>query len=287
MLEDKLGALVQGARDVVDAMQQTTVDAADEMGGLVRESVGELCEAVDATAGAVREALPKTDDLIAQAALLPGVRVDREKFLSDAFRGCDARTVDQAMATSPLEAGIPLDKLSRVAGKALGKEARRTTVLSMASGLPGVATAAATIPADLVQFYGHLLRAIQMLSYLYGWRDTCSLPEGEPDEGTRLTLVLFLGVMAGDERADALLERVARIRPYADVRTTIARNPVTRQVADSLGSRMVHRVGGQAVGKAVPIAGAIIGGTLSYGGFSDMWKRLRMQLERIESGQKV
>ena len=263
---------------------------------MIGEAIGKLREGVDEVARAVTdelredaeqvrdaalEALPSTDDLLVQAVLVPGVRIDREGYLREALHRHRQCEVDAAVATSPADAGVSVRELHRLAGKSLGKEARRTTVLSFAAGIPGGAAAAATIPADMVQLYGHLLRAVQMLSYLYGWRDTCHIEEGEMSEATRRALVLFLGVMAGDERADEELARLAPLRERDGVRTALLSSDAMREVSDSLGARMAQRVAGQAVGKAVPIAGAVISGTMSYGGFSDMWKRLRHVLDGI------
>lgn len=190
-------------------------------------------------------------------------------------------TVRAAIELTPVQANIPLPQLRRIAGKMLGREARRTTVVSIAAGLPGAMAAATTIPADLAQLYAHLLRAIQMLSYLYGWRDVCCVTEGEMDPSTRRAIILFLGAMAGDVQAESELARLAPLRMTDGLTDAICESDVVDAVTVNLEGRMAHRMTGQVVGKTIPLAGAVISGTLSYGGFSDMWKRLRDVLERI------
>ena len=41
--------------------------------------------------------------------------------------------------------------------------------ISAALGMPGGVAMSATIPADIVQYYGYTLRAAQKLMYLYGF----------------------------------------------------------------------------------------------------------------------
>lgn len=275
--DDQL-TLLDRASGLISAADAAATGFVEDARDLVHAGADEVRQLVDETVTGVRDALPTLDEVLAQAALLPGVSVDREEFLRQALGRRHARVVEQAVRHTPAHAGLSTKELSKLAGKALGKEARRTTVMSMAAGVAGGAAAAASIPADLVQFYGHLLRAIQMLSYLYGWRDTCYVPTGRMDEDTRRALILFLGVMAGIAQADAELARVAPLRETGGVARALAAGEACGAIADALAARMTQRLGGQVAGKAVPIVGAIISGTISYGGFSDMWKRLRKQL---------
>ena len=41
--------------------------------------------------------------------------------------------------------------------------------ISLALGAPGGVAMVATLPADIAQYYGYMLRAIQKLLYLYGF----------------------------------------------------------------------------------------------------------------------
>lgn len=281
MLSNEFKKMREGVQGMADLITTTANDAVHEVADIATQTATELRDAMDATVQEARNTLPSVEDLLVQAASLPGVRVDRAEFLRSALQKYPDDVIHKALVWTPIHAGIPLSKLWRMAGKALGKEARRTTVVSAAAGLPGVAVAAATIPADMIQLYGHLLRAIQMLSYLYGWRDACRLPEGDMDTAAKRVLVLFLGVMAGDERADAELVSLSAYRDADGVREAACTNDAADAVARRLEERMAHRMTGQVVGKSIPLAGAVISGTMQYGGFSDMWKRLRQKLAEI------
>lgn len=287
--------LRDNVQDLANTITTTAVDAMREIQDLAKESATELRdaaedttthmqEAMDQAAEQVRDTLPSFDEVLSQVVYLPGVRVDRTEYLSVVLSRYPLAVVREAVKQTPVRAGIPLKKLHRIAGKSLGKEARRTLAASVVAGLPGGMAAAVTIPTDVLQLYAHLMRAIQMLSYLYGWRDTCRIDGEQMDEGAMRAIILFLGVMAGDGRADRALELLAPLRQTNDVHSALVSDEceeVVRVVADGLAVRMAHRMTGQVVGKSVPLAGAVISGTISYGGFSDMWKRLRKQLEAI------
>jgi hypothetical protein len=71
-----------------------------------------------------------------------------------------------------------------------------STGASFVAGLPGGLAMAATIPADMLQFYGIALRMAQELAYLYGESD---LWNGEFLDNDKVTnqLILYCGVMLG------------------------------------------------------------------------------------------
>ena len=282
MLDEELDKLRAGVREATDLISTTATDASREVCELAVDSATQIRDAALQTAQDARATFPSLEEIVSQAALLPGVSIDRTEFLAQALKHQSAQTIRRSIELSPAEAGVSINKLHHLAGKTLGREARRTTVASMAAGIPGGVAAAITIPADLVQLYAHLIRGIQMLSYLYGWRDTCHIPNGEMDLETRRAIVLFLGVMSGDEQADNDLARLAHLRQSDGVRAALSASVDTDAIAQRLEARMAHRMTGQVVGKSIPLAGAVIGATMSYGGFSDMWKRLRTQLEKIE-----
>lgn len=62
--------------------------------------------------------------------------------------------------------------------------------------MPGGWAMVATIPADIAQYYGYLLRATQKLLYLYGFPEIdLDEKENKFDDGTMNTLILCFGVM--------------------------------------------------------------------------------------------
>lgn len=251
--------------------------------------------ALDGAADAYREGfdqvmtvLPTFDELLRQAVSLPGTGVNRAGYLAEALgKTCNAATIRAAIDTTPAKAGVSARQLDKIAKRSIGKDGRRTTAISMAAGLPGGVAAAATIPADLVQFYAHLIHIIQKLTYLYGWGDLVRIDGGEPDTATARALVLLLGVMAGVKEADTLFAQLARRRASGasieQLREALRSEAVFSSVNDislALGKRLAHRLTGQVAGKTVPLVGMVISGTISFAGFGDMAKRLHKELKR-------
>ena len=248
----------------------------DDLRSSVTDAMGQVNDMLQALPSP-----PTPSEILAAAQLLPGVPIARDAYLREVLARRPAAVREAAILTTPRAAGVSAREIARLARRQQGREARRTTALSFAAGFVGGPAAAATIPADLAQFYGHLMRMIQMLSYLYGWRDTCAIEPDGMSEATRRAYLLFIGVGAGDELADALLERLGPLRAHDAVRAALAQDEAIGEVEAHLAERMARRLSGQVVGKSIPVAGAIISLSIGYGGFSDMCGRLRKQLERI------
>lgn len=68
-----------------------------------------------------------------------------------------------------------------------------------------------TIPADLTQYFGHVLRILQKLIYLYGWEELSSM-DGNIDDETTNILTLFVGVMFGVNGAATTITKFLRLR---------------------------------------------------------------------------
>ena len=145
---------------------------------------------------------------------------------------------------------------------------------------------AATIPADLTQFYVHVLRIAQKLAYLYGWDELFS--ENGMDDGTEQTLILFIGVMSGVQMAQAALNKVAAnaapkigAKIVAKPLTKGAIYPIVKKVAGYLGVKMTKDVFGKGVSKIIPGVGAATSGLLTWATFKPMAKKLKKYLSEV------
>ena len=251
--------------------------------------------ALDGAADAYREGmqefqekLPTFDEVVAQAIRLPGTSVSRAGYLAEAIGAKHTPNIVQAaIATTPAAAGLTSRQIEKLAKKSIARDGRRTTALSFAAGIPGGVAGAVTIPADLVQFYGYLIRTIQKLTYLYGWRDLVHIEGSKPDLAASNGLVIMLGVMSGVEQADMALARLARLRAAGAsdqaLRTALAERALYGQVSkisDALTQRMAKRLTGQVAGKAIPLVGGIVSGVITGSGYDEMAKRLLRELKR-------
>lgn len=272
-------------------MSETPRKPQDDLFGQV---VGATKDALDGASDAYREtfdqlrgSLPTFDEVVAQAIRLPGTSVNRADYITEALGHKYAPLiVHAAVETTPKKAGLTDRQIEKIAKKSMGRDGRRTTALSFAAGIPGGVAGAVTIPADLVQFYGYLIRAIQKLTYLYGWRDLIRIEANKPDLAASNGLIIMLGVMAGVDMANDALARLARLRMAGAsdqaLRTALAEHALSDQVnkiSEELTMRMAKRLGGQVAGKAIPIVGGIVSGVITGSGFDEMAKRLLGQLK--------
>ena len=87
-------------------------------------------------------------------------------------------------------------ELDRAAQKCINQAVMQSSAISFATGIPGGLAMAATIPADIAQFYGYSLKLAQEISYIYGYHDLWN-NQDELTEEAKNTLILYLGIMLG------------------------------------------------------------------------------------------
>ena len=68
----------------------------------------------------------------------------------------------------PVQANVTQQKLDSLANNLIWVRTSQSSLASFAMGIPGGLAMAATVPADVLQFFGMSLRLAQELSYLYG-----------------------------------------------------------------------------------------------------------------------
>lgn len=98
--------------------------------------------------------------------------------------------------------------LDRIAKAAINYHTTLTSGLSFAAGLPGGWWMAATIPADLAQFYAQIILVAQKLAYIYGWGDFST---DEISDEYRNIITLFIGIMSGAQVAEEGVKVVAEL----------------------------------------------------------------------------
>ncbi|GAA1258092.1 hypothetical protein GCM10009646_52660 [Streptomyces aureus] len=231
--------------------------------------------------------------LLLGAARLPGVRVDRETYLRTALaRHCSEHEVRMAIAETPAVAGVSLDVLDRVANESIRYETAKVSALSAAAGFPGALALPATVPADLAQYLGHMLRISQKLAYLYSWPNLFSDDSDELDDATKGVLTLFFGVMFGTQSANAAVGKVAKAVSEQVIKklpqkalTQGVVYPVVKKVAAYLGVEMTKQTFAKSVSKAIPVVGAAVSGTLTFATFRPMARRLKTHLSGLDLAQ--
>jgi len=223
------------------------------------------------------------------AAKLPGVRINRETYLRSALaRHCSEDDIRRAIEETPAAAGIPVEVLDKVANDSIRFETGKVSALSAAAGIPGVLALPATVPADVAQYFGHMVRIAQKLAYLYSWPDLFSDDGDDVDDATMGVLTLFFGVMFGTQSANAAVgkvagmmsKQVAKKLPQKALTQGVV-YPMVKKVAAYLGVQMTKQSFAKAVSKAIPLVGAVVSGGLTLATYLPMAKRLKKHLSSL------
>ena len=221
------------------------------------------------------------DKVMNLALSMPMVKVDRTAFLTKEFSMYD--NADQLRDKRPIDL-FDAEAIERAARSVINSHLTTATVTSTAAGIPGGLAMAATMPADIAQYYWHVLVVAQKLGYLYGWPDLLD-DKGQITEGTRNVLTLFVGVMFGAQAASKLVGEIAKQvslqaakRLPQQALTKTMYYPVVKQVAKWIGVKMTKDTFGRSVGKAIPILGGVLSGAITAFSFKPMAEKLQKHL---------
>lgn len=265
----------------------------------VATGVGSVAgKTVDTVRGAEQAVIDKLDqngngqidieDVIILGLRTPGVRIDREKFLRKEFKNKFSKeTVDLIVETNPSKAEVPSEVVDEVADAIIKFERIQVSGISAALGTPGGAAMVATIPADIIQYYGYMLRAAQELMYLYGFPEIDIDGNGEIlDTETMNTLILCMGVMYGVAGANNAIRSVARalasgvekqLLKKALTKGTIY--PIVKRVSKWFGVNMTKQIFAGFFKKAIPLVAGAIGGGLTFFSFKPCCDKLKRTLQ--------
>lgn len=243
-------------------------------------AVGKATEALDAN----NDGTVDIQDIIILAIKLPGVHVTRESFLrKELFKNYPPEVIDDAVARTPVLAGISEADIDRIADEVIKFERNCVSGISAALGVPGGAAMAATIPADVVQYYGYTLRAIQKLLYLYGFPEIDSDGEGiSLDSETINRIVVCLGVMNGVAGANNAVKALAKALSVGVEKKLIAAAltkgtlyPILKSTLKWFGVKLTKEIFAKTVKNAIPVVGGIVGGGITFLSFKPCCMRLK------------
>lgn len=121
------------------------------------------------------------------------------------------------------------------------------------------------------------------------WPDLFATDRDEIDEATESILTLFVGVMVGVQFAQSGVTQVSAMIA-AQVMKTLPQKaltkgalyPFVKKVAQLLGVQMTKKLFASGVAKAIPLAGAVLSGTLTLATFLPMSKKLQKHLASLE-----
>lgn len=275
-IKTKLTSVVKGAETAATGL-------VEKAKGAVTKTQTSVVNAVDANGNGEID----VEDIIIWGIKMPGVGVNRADFLRKEFmKNYPQQVVEDAVAHNPMHAGIPREDVDRIADEVIKFERNCVSGISAALGVPGGAAMAATIPADIVQYYGYMLRAAQKLMYLYGF------PQLETGSGTQQMdsetmniLVICLGAMYGVQGASKAIKAIAlKLGEGVEkklLKTALTKGsvyPVVKSIARWFNVNMTKQVFAGFFKKAIPVVGGVVGGGITYVTFKPCCDRLKDSL---------
>lgn len=221
---------------------------------------------------------------MSSALAIPGVQVDRKTFLRSELRQyCSKDELEKAIS-NPVDV-LSEDRIDSLANSCINNHLLKVTSLSVVAGIPGGLAMAATIPADMAQYYWHTFVLAQKLAYLYGIPDLRD-ENGNLTETSQDMLTLFVGVMMGAAAANNAIKNVSKAFAVQVVKrlpqkalTKTVYYPIIKQVAKWIGIKLTKDTFAKGVGKTIPILGGIISGGLTAATFRPSAKRLQKKLK--------
>ena len=277
---EKSKDVVMKTKEVAGITAAKTKDVAVKTKEVATKSKENMVEVLDQNGDGILD----STDLILISMKVPGVKVKRTEFLKKEFyKRYEQDVIDKAIETTPAKAGIKAEEIDKIADDVIKFERNAVSGISAALSMPGGAAMAATIPADIAQYYGYMLRAAQKLMYLYGFSEM-DLDEDNLmlDSETINQLTLCLGVMYGVASATNAIKAFAKALGTGVekklLKTALTKGtiyPIVKSVANFFSIHMTKEVFAGFFKKAIPVAGGVVGGGLTYVTFKPCCDRLK------------
>lgn len=224
------------------------------------------------------------EEAIEKSVQIPGIKVNRKQFLEEQF-ATKSENLQEILDKGPIEAGINREEIIVLSKKLIMSRTSQSSIASFVAGMPGGLAMVATIPVDVLQFFGMTLRLAQELSYLYGaqdlWRD------GKiDDEKVKNQLILYCGVMFGVSGAVSgvrvlstqISKTILKKLPQQALTKTFW-YPIIKKTCNMVGIHLTKKTLAQGVSKAVPIIGGVISGSINFASMIPMANRLNEALD--------
>lgn len=269
---------------------ETFQKAGDEVGKLGEKAKDTLIASKDKVADALdvnNDGKIDVEDIIIIALKTPGVNINRADFLEKQFmKNYPQEVIQDAIKFNPAHAGITVEEIDKIADQVIQYERNCVSGISLALGMPGGVAMAATLPADIAQFYGYMLRAIQKLLYLYGFPEINVENGVNIDDETMNIITLCLGVMYGVKGATASLKMLSAALGQGVEKKLLAKAltkgtfyPMVKKIAKWFSVNMTKQIFAGFFKKAIPVVGGVIGGGITYLSFKPCCDNLKKSLQ--------
>lgn len=218
---------------------------------------------------------------------IPGIKINRSEFLKKEFsKKYTGEVVENIIKFNPAHENISLDVIDKIADDVIQYERLCVSGISTALSAPGGFAMVATLPTDIAQYYGYMLRATQKLLYLYGFPEIDIKDEQLIDSGTMNTFIICMGVMYGVAGANTALKSMAKALGLGVekklIQTALTKGtiyPIVKSVAKWFNVRMTKEIFAGFFKKSIPVVGGLIGGGLTYLSFKPCCEKLKDALQ--------
>lgn len=228
------------------------------------------------------------EDIIIMGLRVPGISINRSEFLQkELFKNHPQEVIDLAIATTPEHAQVSSKEIDKIADEVIKFERACVSGISAALGVPGGIAMVATIPADIIQYYGYMLRATQKLLYLYGFPQIDTDEKGQIlDSETMNILIICLGVMYGVAGANNALIALSKALGKGVEKKLLKRSltkdasyKIVQKIVGWFGINLKKSMFAEFFKSAIPVAGGVIGSTITYVTFKPCCDRLKESLQ--------
>ena len=230
------------------------------------------------------------EDVIIAGLKFPGIKIKRDEFLKKEFSlHHTEKEIDDIINHNPAYANISTKEIDKIADDVIQYERLRVSGISTALSMPGGIAMVATLPTDIAQYYGYMLRAAQKLLYLYGFPEIDIKDEQLLDSATMNTIIICMGVMYGVAGANTALKTMAtalgkgvekKLINTALTKGTIY--PIVKSVSKWFNVRMTKEIFAGFFKKTIPVVGGVIGGGITYASFKPCCERLKNTLKETK-----
>ena len=228
------------------------------------------------------------EDIIIIGLKTPGIRINRSDFLrKELFKNYPQEVIEDAIANTPAHAQIPAKDIDKIADAVIKYERNCVSGISAALSVTGGVTMIATIPADIAQYYGYMLRVTQKLLYLYGFPEIDTEEKGQKfDSETMNILIICLGAMYGVAGANQALRIMAKAFAAGAskkfMKTAVTKGvlyPILRDILKWFNVNLVKKMVANSIDNFVPVIGSVLGGALTFVTFKPCCDRLKASLQ--------
>jgi len=227
------------------------------------------------------------EDVIIAGLKVPGIKIKRDEFLKKEFStNYSKEAVEKVLSETPANANIPSNEIDKIADNVIQYERLRVSGISAALSTPGGIAMVATLPTDIAQYYGYMLRAAQKLLYLYGFPEIDINSEQLLDSATMNTIIVCMGVMYGVAGANTALKTMAKALGKGVekklINTALTKGtiyPIVKSTAKWFNVRMTKEMFAGFFKNSIPVVGGVIGGGITYATFKPCCERLKNTLK--------